>query len=611
MRKWKKVAAYIMCGMIAASNVSVPQLHAEETTTESADTTGGTDTVGAMEAMGNEQSGLIEGMASDIVMSGTNVTSGKAGEKVSIQFTTTGNKNSKKKYEVDAVTKVYPVLDESFPFVMDDEAYKVTTGTGTTLQCNYSFKAKDNLETGYYLVNFVVVYGRKATDGSKTVYDSEYYVNKAVNVKITGKELTTPTPAPEVTAQTDDVYLTVANQPRASYGQNCNVNFTVKSSQYQITSVVPEIGENFPFESTSDAYKVVNSSGKKSVKCNYTFKVKSDVATGYQNVPFQITYLKNGTSTTVTKTINVDLTGKKAQNSLGKNAKKSVPRVMVVGYTTDVKEINPNGTFRITFKVKNNSQKAVQNMKLTLSTANGEFLPISGASTAYVQKLAANATTDLTFEMKASAGLGAKSYPVTIKSEYEDGDFDAYTAEDSVSIPVVLKDRISLSEVAPPDVLAVGEMGDLSLSINNMGAAGLSNVTVSCKGEGIECEETFVGNIGAGSTEYANVSLTGTKVTPDDGTGSCKIIIKYENASGEAKKYTEETFIYVTEESFEDMEEFDEEMMMEEMEEESGLPLPMPVIVGVVAVAAIVIIVKVRKKRRLRKEEELMEDELL
>jgi hypothetical protein len=132
---------------------------------------------------------------------------------------------------------------------------------------------------------------------------------------------------------------------------------------------------------------------------------------------------------------------------------------------------------------------------------------------------------------------------------------------------------------------------------------------VSCKGEDFTCEEALVGSIAAGSTGYANVTLTGTKVTSEDSDGECTIVIKYENASGDTKRYTEKTNIFVTEE---DDEAWDESMGEDtEVSDKQGMPLAAKIVTGIVAVLVVIGVIRfIRRKRRLKKEE-LLDDELL
>ena len=552
------------------------------------------------------QSEMMTGNSADISLSNVSVSGSKAGGKVKVSFTVTGNKNNKKHYDIESIEKIYPVLDDSFPFVMDNEAYRVTNGNGGSVNCSYTFHAKDNLETAYYMAGFTVVYTRKSADGVVKAYDSEYSLNKSINVKITGKPKATEKPADkQETAKDADISLKMKNDPYGVYGGSCSVAFTASSRNYKIKSVVPVIDNNFPFESTTDAYKVVRSGGTKSLSCSYHFKVKNNVSTGYQGVVFRIGYIKNGQDVTEDKTVNVELKGK-AKEKTNAKGKTSTPRVMVSGFTTDVKTVHPNAKFLLTLELRNNASQTVHNIKLTMSTENGEFLPLSGASTAYLDSIAAK----VSFWMKAAASLSSKSYQVTVKTEYEDGKASGYNAEDHVSIPVVQKDRISLTEVTPPDMLSVGGTGDLSFSVNNLGGGALNNVSVICKGKEISCEKSFVGNIAAGATGYATVTLNGDQATPDDSDGECTIIVKYENASGQTKKYTEKTNVFVSE----DMGNADmpADDGMDETQTKKGLPLAAKIGIGVAALVVVIIVVRIIvKKKRKKKEEELMDDELL
>lgn len=556
------------------------------------------------------QGEVLNGNSADISLSNVSVSGSKAGGKVKVSFTVTGNKNNKKHYDIESIEKVYPVLNDSFPFVMDNEAYRVTNGNGGSVNCSYTFRAKDNLETAYYMAGFTVVYTRKSADGVVKAYDSEYSLNKSISVKITGKPKATEKPADkQETAKDADISLRMKNNPYGVYGGSCGVAFTASSQKYRIKSVVPVIDNNFPFESTSDAYKVVRSGGTKSLFCSYHFTVKNNVSTGYQGVVFRIGYVKNGQDVTEDKTVNIELKGK-AKEKTGAKGKTSTPRVMVSGYTTDVKTVHPNAKFLLTLELRNNASQTVHNIKLTMSTENGEFLPLSGASTAYLDSIAAKSTAKVSFWMKASASLSSKSYSVTVKTEYEDGKANGYNAEDHVSIPVVQKDRISLTEVTPPDMLSVGGTGDLSFSINNLGGGALNNVSVICKGKDISCEKSFVGSIAAGATGYATVTLSGDQATAEDSDGECTIIVKYENASGQSKKYTEKTNIFVTE----DMGDADmpADGSMDEPQVKKGIPLAAKIGIGVAALIVVIIIIRiVVKKKRKKKEEELMDDELL
>ena len=604
----KKLLTFMLaCSLAAGQGVMVYPVHAAQST-EDVETTMAESEVAA-EQMG--ESDYSAGTFSDIKVSNVSVTGGNAGGKATIQFTVTGNRNNKKKYDVDAISQVYPVLDGSFPFETNDAAYEIKQGNGSnTLQCSYTFDVKESIDTAYYPISFAVVYGRKSFATGKDEYaDKDYSVTKSVNVKLTAKKEVATTEAAE---EADDISIQVAKSPSGTYGGNCNMKFTVKSSKCKITSVTPVISETFPFETKGDAYKTIrNNKGTKQLNCNFNYKVRSDVTTGYQTVTYTITYVKNKTTFTTTRSINVQLTGKKEKKQGdGSSKKTSTPRVMVVGYDMDKTKIYPNSEFNLILHVKNNAKVAVSNVKFTLSTANGEFLPVSGASTAFKESIAAGQTIDIPMQLKASASLGSKSYPITVKAEYENSAAESFTAEDSVSIPVQIKDRFTVTEIVAPENLTVGGSEDLSFSINNLGSASLNNVIVSCEGEGFSCEESYVGNIASGATGYASITLNGEEVTPDDSKGECTIKITYENGSGESKTYEEKATVLVMEESMDDMLEGEmDAAMMGEMNSKKTSPVGILIAVIVVAAVVVVIVKKRKKKRLMQEEEELMDDE--
>ena len=311
-RKRRKVR--VMAGMLgmavllgmAPSGVSLAAEDGAEAQTETAGTS---STSGAMESTGESEMDSGEysnGNQSDILVSNVNVTNAKAGGTVTVSFTVAGGKNTKKKYEVDMIEGIYPNIDSGSGFVKNSETSRVTEGAGNTLNCTYTFQTKETAETGYYPVNFSIVYTRKSTD-PKVTLNNEYVVNKEFSAKITAKQKVEPTPTAEVSSADTDVYLEMKNSPSGVYGQSCRVSFVAKSKSYPILSVAPVVDNDFPFESSSDAYKVVRSEGTKRLACNYDFVVKSNVATGYQPITYEVTYQKGETEVSTKKIINVSL----------------------------------------------------------------------------------------------------------------------------------------------------------------------------------------------------------------------------------------------------------------------------------------------------------------
>lgn len=576
MKGIKKIIVFMICICMLCQNSFMA--NAKETTTQ--------------EEEGNQ--GVQEGKASDITFSLSSTPVGIAGGTIAIPFTVSAGKNVN-------ITSVYPEVNDSFPFETNGDAYKVTTTNGgQSVACNYNFTVREDAATGYAPVNFMITY---------TIGDAEYQLSKAINTKLTAKKAST---AAEVAAGSDaDVTLAVGDTPTGTYDQSMKLSFTVKAnSGVKIKSVTPVIADTFPFESNKEAYKVVKSSkGTKSLKCIYTMHVRSDVVTGYAPASFAIEYEKDNTKYTINKTVNIKLTGKKADGT-GDSKSGSTPRLMVTGYDADKEQIKSGETFKLTIHVKNTAKKAVSNIKYALTTANGEFLPVSGASTYFIDSLAAGASTDMVFDMEVAGGLEPKSYVVTVKSDYEDSKGTAFTGEDSISIPVSQNARISVTELSvSPETIAVGEQGTVSFALNNLGSAALCNVRVNFEGEGISSEETFVGNVEAGSTGYVDGVVTGDDVTTGD--GEVKAIITYEDASGKESTYEQEFNLFVSEMAQEpELSEEDMQMMEEGENPGPGIGVWIAGIIGVLVIVGIIVLVVLKKRKKRKLEEELMEDEL-
>lgn len=421
------------------------------------------------------------------------------------------------------------------------------------------------------------------------------------------------------TGRDTDVVLSNVNAPAAKYNTGTTIGFTatVKGTGAYIISIAPVVSSDFPFESNDAAYKIITPNGNEktaSLNASYNFTVRSDVATGYHSVQFLIEYNKDGTDYSLVKTINVSLEGEPETTETTETSTESslvsTPRVIVTGYETNPEKVNAGDNFTLTLHLQNTSTKtSVSNMKVSMGTANGEFLPTSGSSTQFISKLGSGETTDIVLEMTALASLEPKPYVLTVTCDYEDSSANPFQSDESISIPVYQEARIKITDVTvSPDTIAVYDQGSVSFNINNLGKSTLANVQARIEGDTIECEESFIGNIAAGATGYADIMLTGVAATTDDGT--VKLILTYEDSSGEECTYEEEICVYVMEEIYED--DFYDEVIYEEENTGTSLLTILLSVLGIIlvlaAIAAVIIIMVKRKKRKELEEAEALED---
>lgn len=299
----------------------------------------------------------------------------------------------------------------------------------------------------------------------------------------------------------------------------------------------------------------------------------------------------------------------------GSEGSGSVPRVIVTGFTTDPAEVRAGSDFTLTIHLKNTSKSTrVSNMLFNLNaptegkdeqTMAPAFLPTSGASSIYLDGIAANGTADISIQLNAKADLLQKPYSIDMGMKYEDANAAQIEADSSISIPVKQDARFEFSDFdISPEAIAVGEEGNVSCSLYNLGRIKLYNVKATFEGVGIKKEEVFVGNVESGAAASIDAMLEGKKATK--GPAKVTMALSYEDEAGKVSTTTKDLQLEVTEMSADDA------AMMEIPQEEQGkvpvVPIAIAVVIIVGIVVAVVIIRKKKKKQMLNEEEGLLDE---
>lgn len=293
----------------------------------------------------------------------------------------------------------------------------------------------------------------------------------------------------------------------------------------------------------------------------------------------------------------------------------SVPRVIVTGFDTDPGTVKAGSNFKLVIHLKNTSKKtAVTNMLFDLQApASGTdeaaeapaFLPVSGSSSIYLDKIPADGTKDISIDLNSRADLIQKPYSITMTMKYEDGNATQFEGESSLAIPVTQEARFEFSEIQiMPDTVAVYEEANITCSLYNLGRVKMYNVKAKFEGTAIEGEEQFIGNLESGATGTIDGIVTAVAESYDE--SNCKLVLTYEDDSGKEYSVEQPFTMTVTAE----MEPADMEMMTD-IPEETGSPAGLiAAVVIIVAAAAIVttVVLKRRKKNRSSEEEELLDE---
>lgn len=218
----------------------------------------------------------------------------------------------------------------------------------------------------------------------------------------------------------------------------------------------------------------------------------------------------------------------------------AIPRIIISGYTSVPEDIKAGDTFTLTLHIENKSAKtAVSNMKLTLESATGEFVPTSGSGTLYIDKITAGETKDVSIEMRVKANLDTETYILTVTTEYEDRYDMVYQDVTNLSIPVKQVSNVSITEKSiSSECIEVGQKANVMFSVNNRGKSVLYNVNVAVSGKGIDESTYFIGNIQAGGTGYADLLVKGIEKNSED--GIVKVVITFEDSEGNSDSMVEE-----------------------------------------------------------------------
>lgn len=385
------------------------------------------------------------------------------------------------------------------------------------------------------------------------------------------------------------------------------------TSGYSIMSVRPKMDTSGPFVVDNAMYAVANPvDGNSYVDCGFVFNVKGNVKTAYYPITFEVEYIKDGVSYRVDKSVDIALYGNETETTTASDSATSVPRIIVTGFETNPEKVMAGQEFELTVHLQNTSNKtAVSNIKVTLSSANNEFLPSSGSSTEFIRSMGCGATKDIVIKMEAQGNLEQKPYVLAVDCEYEGEKNAPYTTKESISIPVYQEAKAKITDIeVMPMSIEVYSQANVMFSINNTGKSALYNVQVTVDSDNpyVQAEESFVGNINAGSTGYADFMVTGVAPTMDD--GKVKVIISYEDAAGAVGTFETEIELFVYEAVYQEPSFDDGFVDPGMMEEEQGFPWVW-LIAGIAAVVIVVVVtVIVIKKKKQKALEEELEDEI-
>lgn len=538
----------------------------------------------------------------------------------------------------------------------------ITNNNGDSRIINNDDRAEADEDMLYYMQSLEVRYhlDAKVMEKLHKVFDSAVYYIANTDMTVaelwayvsTTKSDMNSAAVATVTATTSE-FLQVGDNwetPTVSAGQKVSIvlpviNFgTEELNDLIIEPKTSTVVSEWPFEPDMTNYLqtepfIPGNKTKEAAMANrreftFTFTVRSDVMTGYYPLKFNVSYTKAGirSEEPAELTVYVKTVGKPGSGFIGGSGQETTgakPRIVVTGFETNPAKVFAGDTFTLTIHVKNTAKDlSVSNVLFDMQAAAGgedktntysAFLPTSGASSIYMDSIAADTAADIVIEMTAKADLAQKPYVLDVNMKYDAGVMFDLEDKASVSIPISQESRFdtSIPEVVPSDI-TVGGQSNVMLSIYNTGKTTLYNVQVKFIGDSIDEASSFVGNLQSGATGNVDVMLTGIAATMDDGT--IKMEISYEDDAGNVTTTEKTITLFVSEEFFDDAMMDGDMMMGDDMMMEDGKKSKKGLIIGIICVVFIVAgvgtgaFLQIRKKKKAAKmlAEELadLEDEI-
>lgn len=376
------------------------------------------------------------------------------------------------------------------------------------------------------------------------------------------------------------------------------------------------------------ASKDITDAFNKRMDIGWYFNVRQDVLTGCYPLSFHATYYQNGALVETDITTYINIKGADPEKTLIKDEdepekKTTNPRIIVTGYRTDPEVVYAGSTFKLTVSVKNTSREtAVENVLFNLeATVEGKdadatysaFLPTSGSSSVYTERISPGQTYDMSIEMEAKSDLSQKPYVLTVNMKYDTEDQINMSDVAHVSVPIKQEAKIDTGAAEiMPESISVGEQSNVMFSVFNTGKTTLYNVKVTYESATVESGITYLGNISPGATQNVDSMLTG--IAPDTGEGIVKAVITYEDEAGNETRFEKDLNLLVYEMVID--EGMMEDMPMEPIEDENTKKkIPLAGILGIAAAAIVVIVVvitiisKKRKAKKLKEDMDLLDED--
>lgn len=469
-----------------------------------------------------------------ITTNANKIISVKAGESQSINYNIQNDSNSSA-YSVMVTMKMAD--EEKAPLVFEDVVQRTfmdRIDSNSNKDVTFDVRALKTAPAGIYAMKLSYEY--------KNAFGNAFNSSETVYIKIVN-DSTEPT-------------LTVSNINAVKTGD------TVMDLKLEISNIGSLPAKNiklsllglksggYTSSNGTDVKYVSKIDGNSSVSISYKLNIPDDEAAAGNDLSLKMEYSnESGTAYTETNQIFIPLGEKKSKNLT----------IDINNLSASAKSVGPNEDFNVSMTLKNNGNMAAKKIKITLDT--GTSIVSRTMNPAYLDKLDAGASSEVSFTLFALEDAATKNYPLAVNVEYEDEngnkqnasqylgiyvENNSTTEEASKTVPRIIVSNYSLDPIS----VSAGETFKLSMTfLNTSRKEDVSNIKVTVKSDDGTFTPAGTGNtffiesIGTKASVDRELSMT---VKPDAEQKSYPITVSFEYEDSKGNPYNSSETISVS-----------------------------------------------------------------
>ena len=211
-----------------------------------------------------------------------------------------------------------------------------------------------------------------------------------------------------------------------------------------------------------------------------------------------------------------------------------------------IQTLRAGAMFDLTFTLRNTSVLTdLSNITVTLSSADGVFMPAAGSNTFYIEEIESGGETERTIRLVVAQNAETKSYQLNFNLDYEDEDGATYRPGETLSLPVVVPLIVELNNFNPPVWAEMGMQTYMTFNYINKGKGTVYNFTIDIEGDFMlpDGSSYYIGNLVSGYIDWFECML----IPMASGEVAGAVVLSFEDAVGNITEMREEFILNVNE----------------------------------------------------------------